>query len=80
MRLPTSKAVSQQRSINLAISSRGILALQAISPSTAQRLLQTVIPMKGRMIHHINGKQESQLYDKDGQVASFLIIRTKSLF
>ncbi|KAF9500956.1 FAD/NAD-binding domain-containing protein [Pleurotus eryngii] len=67
MRLPTSKAVSQQRSINLAISSRGILALQAISPSTAQRLLQTVIPMKGRMIHHINGKQESQLYDKDGQ-------------
>ncbi|KAL0947011.1 hypothetical protein HGRIS_013155 [Hohenbuehelia grisea] len=67
MRLPSSKAVTQQRSINLAISSRGILALQAVNPLAAQRFMQAVIPMHGRMIHHLSGKLESQQYDKDGQ-------------
>jgi kynurenine 3-monooxygenase len=62
---------AQQRSINLAISSRGIAALQAIDPSVALRFLQTVIPMRGRMIHHVRGSLDSQLYDRDGQVVPF---------
>ena len=68
MRLPSSKAAAQQRSINLAISSRGIAAIEAIHPSAAERFLNAVIPMRGRMIHHVGGRQESQPYDKDGQV------------
>lgn len=68
MRLPSSKTTSQQRSINLAISSRGIAALQAIDPAAAERFLETVIPMRGRMIHDLHGNLHSQLYDKDGQV------------
>ncbi|TFY57277.1 hypothetical protein EVJ58_g7118 [Rhodofomes roseus] len=67
MRLPSSKAAAQQRSINLAISSRGIAAIEAIHPSAAERFLKAVIPMHGRMIHHVGGRQESQPYDRDGQ-------------
>ncbi|KAH9951920.1 FAD/NAD-P-binding domain-containing protein [Amylocystis lapponica] len=67
MRLPASKAAAQQRSINLAMSSRGIAAIQAIEPKAADRFLKAVIPMRGRMIHSVEGKQESQVYDRDGQ-------------
>ncbi|KAJ9110477.1 hypothetical protein QFC19_001603 [Naganishia cerealis] len=51
------------RSINLAISSRGLEALKSVDPSLAEELLSQAIPMKGRMIHHNDGRQESQLYD-----------------
>ena len=68
MRLSASKAAAQQRSINLAISSRGIAALQAVDSAAAARFLKTVIPMRGRMIHDIHGTQHSQQYDPDGQV------------
>jgi len=67
LRAPSSKK-TQLRSINLAISHRGLVAIQVIDPLAAQRFLQTVIPMKGRMIHHANCTLDSQLYDRDGQV------------
>ncbi|KAI0647166.1 FAD/NAD-P-binding domain-containing protein [Trametes meyenii] len=67
MRLPSSKAAAQQRSINLAISARGLAAIQAIDPGAADRFLSTVIPMRGRMIHDGQGGLESQPYDRDGQ-------------
>jgi hypothetical protein len=69
IRLPASKAAAQQRSINLAISSRGIAALEAIDPAASGRFLETVIPMRGRMIHDMQGRENSQLYDRDGQVS-----------
>ena len=68
MRLPSSKAATQQRSINLAISHRGIAALGAVEPVLATRFLQSAIPMRGRMIHKQSGELDSQLYDRDGQV------------
>lgn len=58
----------QRRSINLAISHRGIAALEAIEPAAAQRFLESAIPMRGRMIHKLSGELDSQLYDRDGQV------------
>lgn len=60
----------QQRSINLAISHRGIAALEVVNPATAQRFLQDAIPMRGRMIHTLSGRLDSQPYDKDGQVCT----------
>jgi kynurenine 3-monooxygenase len=36
--------------------------------------MQTVIPMRGRMIHDKQGKLDSQLYDMDGQVGVFFSI------
>ncbi|ESK96866.1 putative kynurenine 3-monooxygenase [Moniliophthora roreri MCA 2997] len=67
LRLPSSKAAAQQRSINLAISHRGIAAIHSIHPAAAERFMETVIPMRGRMIHHLDGRLDSQLYDRDGQ-------------
>ncbi|KAG9028779.1 kynurenine 3-monooxygenase, mitochondrial precursor [Tulasnella sp. JGI-2019a] len=67
IRLASSKTTISQRSINLAISSRGIAALRAVEPSMATRFLETAIPMRGRMIHHNTGKLESQMYDPHGQ-------------
>ncbi|KAG1768355.1 FAD/NAD(P)-binding domain-containing protein [Suillus occidentalis] len=67
LRLSSSKAAAQQRSINLAISSRGIAALRAVDAYAAERFLQTVIPMRGRMIHDRDGNLQSQPYDRDGQ-------------
>lgn len=56
------------RSINLAVSDRGIRALRYVDDSMADRVLQHVIPMKGRMIHDATGtKQESQLYGLFGE-------------
>jgi len=70
LRLPSSKAATQQRSINLAISHRGIAALEAIDAEVAHRFLEEAIPMRGRMIHTQSGELDSQLYDKDGQVSA----------
>lgn len=56
------------RSINLAVSDRGIRAMKYVDEEMASRVLKHVIPMKGRMIHDITGtKQESQLYGLFGE-------------
>ncbi|KAG7663692.1 BNA4 [[Candida] subhashii] len=56
------------RSINLAVSNRGISALKYVDEQMAERILEHIIPMKGRMIHDITGtKQESQLYGLNGE-------------
>lgn len=56
------------RSINLAVSDRGIRALKYVDAAMADRVIQHVIPMKGRMIHDASGtKQESQLYGLFGE-------------
>ncbi|KJA27532.1 hypothetical protein HYPSUDRAFT_131024 [Hypholoma sublateritium FD-334 SS-4] len=67
IRLASSKAATENRSINLAISHRGIAALESIEPAAAKRFLQSAIPMHGRMIHKLSGELDSQLYDRDGQ-------------
>ncbi|KAG2736360.1 hypothetical protein G9P44_000450 [Scheffersomyces stipitis] len=56
------------RSINLAVSNRGIRALKYVDDAMADRILEHIIPMKGRMIHDTTGtKQESQLYGLFGE-------------
>lgn len=72
MRLPSSKATASQRSINLAISARGLTALESIHPAARDRFLNTAIPMRGRMIHPENSAALPQSYDLDGQVNELL--------
>lgn len=56
------------RSINLAVSDRGIAALKYVDPAMAERILKHVIPMHGRMIHDPSGKnQQSQKYGLFGE-------------
>jgi len=51
------------RSINLALSTRGIHALQQIG--LADEVLKHAIPMRGRMIHDRSGKLHFVPYDRD---------------
>lgn len=57
--------VEAGRSINLALSDRGIKALQEVG--VAEDVLQIAIPMYGRRIHNPDGTQAFQPYGKEGQ-------------
>ncbi|MBS3915505.1 MAG: FAD-dependent monooxygenase [Bacteroidetes bacterium] len=53
------------RSINLALSTRGIRALEKVGLD--KEILSIAIPMTGRMIHDVEGRLAYQPYGKDGQ-------------
>lgn len=57
--------ISAGRSINLAISHRGLKALDRVG--LKEKVLEMVIPMSGRMIHDVVGNTNFQPYGKDGQ-------------
>ncbi|HYK47874.1 MAG TPA: NAD(P)/FAD-dependent oxidoreductase, partial [Parafilimonas sp.] len=59
------KQVDAGRSINLALSDRGLLALEEVG--LAQEIKAISIPMHGRYIHHIDGSTAFQPYGKEGQ-------------
>lgn len=55
------------RSINLAVSERGIRAMRSVDADMAERILDHIIPMKGRMIHDVKGNTELQEYGMFGE-------------
>lgn len=57
------EAVSAGRSINLALSVRGIKALQEVG--IVDDIKEIAIPMKGRMVHPLNGEVNFQPYSPD---------------
>ncbi len=57
--------VKAGRSINLALSDRGLKALREVG--IADDLMEIAIPMPGRMIHNLNGASVFQAYGKEGQ-------------
>lgn len=61
------KSMKNLRSINLAVSDRGIRGLEFVDAEMSQRILEKIIPMYGRMIHTLDGKQESQIYGLFGE-------------
>lgn len=67
LRLPEEQTKTSLRSINLAVSARGILALKSVDPEMAERVLKDLIPMSGRMVHDLDGKQTSQKYGLYGE-------------
>jgi kynurenine 3-monooxygenase len=56
-------AVNNLRSINLNISSRGYAAVASVDAQFADALIAESIPMPSRLIHHLDGRTEAQLYD-----------------
>lgn len=60
-----SNRISAGKSINLALSNRGIKALEKVG--LADEILSDGIPMYGRMMHSIEGKLSYQPYGKEGQ-------------
>lgn len=57
--------ISAGRSINLALSDRGIKALQEVG--IMNEIRKICIPMHGRFIHHAGGSTAFQPYGKEGQ-------------
>ncbi len=53
------------RSINLALSNRGIRALEEVG--LAKQLKENAMPMHGRMMHDVSGNLTFQAYGKQGQ-------------
>ena len=72
LRDPATVPLNFTKSINLALSERGINAIRHANRSgLLHSILQETIPMRGRMIHsEKNGRisQESQAYDIHGRV------------
>ncbi|GME71996.1 unnamed protein product [Ambrosiozyma monospora] len=62
-----SSGKSNLRSINLAVSARGIDAMRYVDEEMSKEALKGIIPMYGRMIHDTKGKQESQIYGLFGE-------------
>ena len=57
------EAIDAGRSINLAISTRGLHALRQVG--LEEEALRHAIPMRGRMIHPVSGELAFQAYGKD---------------
>src|SRR5207248_3643797 len=55
--------ISAGRSINLAISTRGLHALSLVG--LEEEVLRISIPMKGRMVHAVDGSTTLQPYGRD---------------
>lgn len=66
-RSPEQREIFSFRSINMAVSSRGILALETVDKAMADRVLKNLIPMHGRMVHDVNGNETSQNYGLYGE-------------
>ncbi|TEX51400.1 MAG: kynurenine 3-monooxygenase [Actinomycetales bacterium mxb001] len=62
---PRATGAERGRSINLAISTRGLTALRHVG--LEERVLARGLLMKGRMIHAVDGEQEYQPYSADGE-------------
>jgi kynurenine 3-monooxygenase len=64
---PRASQPERGRSINLALSERGLDALRRIG--LADQVMADALPMRGRMIHPVEGELDFQPYSVDGQRA-----------
>ncbi|TDD35391.1 FAD-dependent monooxygenase [Actinomadura sp. KC06] len=64
---PRVAGAERGRSINLAISARGLAALEQVG--LRDQLLKQALPMHGRMVHPLAGGQNFQPYSADGERA-----------
>ncbi len=55
------------KSINLALSHRGWRSLERVGKDIVDAIKQIAIPMKGRLIHDLNGHTNFQPYSKSGE-------------
>lgn len=71
MRKPDALPAAHQRSINLALSTRGITALR--QAGIADPIIELGIPMHGRCVHHVNANSSSIEFQPYGQKDQFLL-------
>jgi kynurenine 3-monooxygenase len=68
MRSPEVKATQRGKSINLALSERGLSALRHSGLDLDKLILEAAVPLHARMVHTTAGHQMSQAYGKKDQV------------
>ncbi|OMJ19199.1 Kynurenine 3-monooxygenase [Smittium culicis] len=59
---PDNAGKRNHRSINLAISTRGLSSINRLSPDVEKKVMDIVLPMYGRMIHSLDGSTNAQAY------------------
>jgi kynurenine 3-monooxygenase len=67
------ESISAGRSINLALSTRGIHALREVG--LRDEIMQLAIPMRGRMMHAVDGTLTYQPYGKDDSEVIYSVSR-----
>ena len=67
------ESVDAGRSINLAVSTRGLYALEQVG--LREKILSQAVPMRGRMIHPLKGDLAFQAYGKDESECIYSISR-----
>jgi len=67
--------ISAGRSINLAISTRGIHALREVG--VLDSIMKIAVPMKGRMMHAVTGELTFQRYGKDDTEVIYAVLRSE---
>ncbi|MDZ7360793.1 MAG: FAD-dependent monooxygenase [candidate division KSB1 bacterium] len=67
--------ISAGRSINLAISTRGIHALREVG--VLDSIMKIAVPMKGRMMHAVTGELTFQPYGKDETEVIYAVLRSE---
>lgn len=70
---PRLQPIGQGRSINLALAERGMAALRMAGLEAM--VLEAAVPMRGRMIHDRDGRQQYQSYSADGLQAIWSVSR-----
>jgi kynurenine 3-monooxygenase len=68
---------ASKRSINLALSHRGLCAMRRVDPSLAERMLAEAVPMRGRIIHGKEGGQTLQPYGTESDEVLYSIGRQR---
>ena len=72
---PRRARIGAGRSINLALSARGIYALKEVG--LAEDVLRDAVPMKGRLIHLVEGGQDFQAYSNNAEEVIYSISRIR---
>jgi len=67
--------ISAGRSINLAISTRGIHAMREVG--VLDSIMKIAVPMKGRMMHAVTGELTFQRYGKDDTEVIYAVLRSE---
>lgn len=68
---------ASKRSINLALSHRGLCAMRRVDPSLAERVLAEAVPMRGRVIHGKDGGLTLQPYGTEAEEVLYSIGRQR---
>lgn len=70
-------ASASKRSINLALSHRGLCAIARVDEALAKRVLEEAVPMRGRIIHGRDGKLSLQPYGTEEDEVLYSIGRQR---